>query len=208
MFRVWVEEAILKYWLKVNSSLFEQEWHILTSIPKIAYCQNVIPLPLSFLAFFQFCMIWLIGCSAGAEQENLTFAIFLLPSCHRHLLPLQSTYCNLLPSSCDCCTFLARCHPPQPQITSWLPFSTTCWSWKKISKYEGLALIWQQLQHLLSAVLLKRDEKQNSMHSQFSSAANISTNLTNDVSFGLNAAVQRSEWLACLSCMYCFEHQL
>ena len=144
---------------------------------------------------FQFCMIWLIGCSAGAEQENLTFAIFLLPSCHRHLLPLQSTYCNLLPSSCDCCTFLARCHPPQPQITSWLPFSTTCWSWKKISKYEGLALIWQQLQHLLSAVLLKRDEKQNSMHSQFSSAANISTNLTNDVSFGLNAAVQRSDGL-------------
>lgn len=144
---------------------------------------------------FQFCMIWLIGCSAGAEQENLTFAIFLLPSCHRHLLPLQSTYCNLLPSSCDCCTFLARCHPPQPQITSWLPFSTTCWSWKKISKYEGLALIWQQLQHLLSAVLLKRDEKQNSMHSHFSSAANISTNLTNDVSFGLNAAVQRSDGL-------------
>ena len=144
---------------------------------------------------FQFCMIWLIGCSAGAEQENLTFAIFLLPSCHRHLLPLQSTYCNLLPSSCDCCTFLARCHPPQPQITSWLPFSTTCWSWKKISKYEGLALIWQQLQHLLSAVLLKRDEKQNSMHSQFSSAANTSTNLTNDVSFGLNAAVQRSDGL-------------
>ena len=144
---------------------------------------------------FQFCMIWLIGCSAGAEQENLTFAIFLLPSCHRHLLPLQSTYCNLLPSSCDCCTFLARCHPPQPQITSWLPFSTICWSWKKISKYEGLALIWQQLQHLLSAVLLKRDEKQNSMHSHFSSAANISTNLTNDVSFGLNAAVQRSDGL-------------
>ena len=108
-----------------------------------------------FSCLFQFCMIWLIGCSAGAEQENLTFAIFLLPSCHRHLLPLQSTYCNLLPSSCDCCTFLARCHPPQPQITSWLPFSTTCWSWKKISKYEGLALIWQQLQHLLSAVLLK-----------------------------------------------------
>ena len=161
-----------------------------------------------FSCLFQFCMIWLIGCSAGAEQENLTFAIFLLPSCHRHLLPLQSTYCNLLPSSCDCCTFLARCHPPQPQITSWLPFPTTCWSSKKISKYEGLALIWQQLQHLLSAVLLKRDEKQNSMHSHFSSAANISTNLTNDVSFGLNAAVQRSEWLACLSCMYCFEHQL
>ena len=66
---------------------------------------------------------------------------------------------------------------------------------KKLSKYEGLALIWQQLQHLLSAVLLKRDEKQNSMHSHFSSAANISTNLTNDVSFGLNAAVQRSDGL-------------
>ena len=166
-------------------------WQVFQRLPTV----KISSLFLFLFLPFQFCMIWLIGCSAGAEQENLTFAIFLLPSCHRHLLPLQSTYCNLLPSSCDCCTFLARCHPPQPQITSWLPFSTTCWSWKKISKYEGLALIWQQLQHLLSAVLLKRDEKQNSMHSQFSSAANTSTNLTNDVSFGLNAAVQRSDGL-------------
>ena len=133
MFRVWVEEAILKYWLKVNNSLFEQEWHI-DKYSKDRLLSKCHPSSSFFSCLFQFCMIWLIGCSAGAEQENLTFAIFLLPSCHRHLLPLQSTYCNLLPSSCDCCTFLARCHPPQPQITSWLPFSTTCWSWKKIIK--------------------------------------------------------------------------
>ena len=148
---------------------------------------------------------WL-QCWCWTRKPNIChFLVAILPSppiaVAIYLLQLVAIILRLLHISCPLPSSTATNHI----LTA---LSTTCWSWKKISKYEGLALIWQQLQHLLSAVMLKRDEKQNSMHSQFSSAANISTNLTNDVSFGLNAAVQRSEWLACLSCMYCFEHQL
>ena len=148
---------------------------------------------------------WL-QCWCWTRKPNIChFLVAILPSppiaVAIYLLQLVAIILRLLHISCPLPSSTATNHILTALFYNMLKL-------EKISKYEGLALIWQQLQHLLSAVLLKRDEKQNSMHSQFSSAANISTNLTNDVSFGLNAAVQRSEWLACLSCMYCFEHQL
>ena len=148
---------------------------------------------------------WL-QCWCWTRKPNIChFLVAILPSppiaVAIYLLQLVAIILRLLHISCPLPSSTATNHILTALFYNMLKL-------EKISKYEGLAQIWQQLQHLLSAVLLKRDEKQNSMHSQFSSAANISTNLTNDVSFGLNAAVQRSEWLACLSCMYCFEHQL
>ena len=95
MFRVWVEEAILKYWLKVNNSLFEQEWHILTSIPKIAYCQNVIPLPLSFLAFSSFA--WFDWLAAVLVLNKKTWH---LPFSCCHLAIATYCRCNLLIATC------------------------------------------------------------------------------------------------------------
>ena len=133
---------------------------------------------------------WL-QCWCWTRKPNIChFLVAILPSppiaVAIYLLQLVAIILRLLHISCPLPSSTATNH-----ILTALFYNML----KLEKKYEGLALIWQQLQHLLSAVLLKRDEKQNSMHSQFSSAANISTNLTNDVSFGLNAAVQRSDGL-------------
>ena len=133
---------------------------------------------------------WL-QCWCWTRKPNIChFLVAILPSppiaVAIYLLQLVAIILRLLHISCPLPSSTATNH-----ILTALFYNML----KLEKKYEGLALIWQQLQHLLSAVLLKRDEKQNSMHSHFSSAANISTNLTNDVSFGLNAAVQRSDGL-------------
>ena len=106
MFRVWVEEAILKYWLKVNSSLFEQEWHILTSIQRLP---TVKMSSLFLFLFLPFPVLhdltdWL-QCWCWTRKPNIChFLVAILPSppiaVAIYLLQLVAIILRLLHISC------------------------------------------------------------------------------------------------------------